>query len=249
MINKPIIAKLAIATMLIILSFSSLFASIRHFDARNIELAGLVVNAQTLSPVESAKIYDEENNELGTTDKNGYYKITISYAKSGELDFKLRIIKQGFKTFFQHEHWGNLPDDTRHIMYFGMQASNSKAETFATFANSLNNNDLSYDNVSGNFGKVREQRAFNSKLENAKAGNENVFIQVDGKFYIVDSNGWIQVNSAIDLVSLNNELVLKADQLNAAIKRKDIKWMTPLDSKEAKFAIYTKGTRKSAKQK
>lgn len=249
MINKLITSKLATVIILLIFSFSTSFASVRHFDARNIQLAGLVVNAQTLAPVESAKIYDEENNELGTTDKNGYYKITISYTKSGELDFKLKIIKQGFKTFLQHEHWGNLSDNTSHIMYFGLTTANSNAETFATFANSSNNNDLSYDNVSANFSKVREQSEFNSKLKNAKAGNENVFIQVDGKFYIVDSSGWIQVNSASDLVSVNNEQVLKADHLNAAIKRKDIKWMTPLDSKEAKFAIYTKGAHKSTKQK
>lgn len=240
MMNKPIAAKLVTAILLVILSASFSFASIGNIDTRNIYLAGLVVNAQTLSPIEYAKIYDTDNNLLGTTDKYGYYNITFKYNKSGEIYFKLKIVKQGFKAFVQNEHWGNLTDGTKHIMYFGLRASNSDAETFATFANSSNNNDLGYDNVSANVHKVKEQKEFNDKLANAKAGNQNTLIRVNNKFYIVDNSGWIQLNSDKDLISIDGLQVLAADHLNATIKRKDIKGMTPVDDKEAKFAIYTK---------
>lgn len=238
--NKLITAKLTAVILLVILSLSVSYASIRNADARNIGLAGLVVNAQTLSPIESAKIYDTENNLLGTTNKNGYYNITIKYNKSGEIYFKLKIVKEGFKAFVQNEHWGNLTDGTKHIMYFGLRAFNSDAETFATFANSSNNSDLGYDNVFANFHKVKEQKEFNDKLANAKAGNQNVLITIDGKFYMVDSSGWIQIDSDKDLISIDGKQVLAADKLNATIKRKDIKGMTPIEGKGAKFAVYTK---------
>jgi hypothetical protein len=56
----------------------------------------------------------------------------------------------------------------------------------------------------------------------------------------VDSNGWIALNSDKDLVSIDNKQVVSADKLNSIVKRKNIKGMTPVDSKDAKFLIRTK---------
>ena len=69
--KKPNIIRAALLAAFLVSLVSFSFASGR-FPTRVISLAGLVVNAQTLSPVESAQIFDAEGHKLGTTDKNGY---------------------------------------------------------------------------------------------------------------------------------------------------------------------------------
>jgi hypothetical protein len=235
MMNKSSTKK-SILIIALIFAFSSAFSS-----KRTINLAGLIFNAQTLAPIEAANIYDYDGKLLGATDKNGYYQIKISYTRSGELDFKLKVVKEGFHDILQHEHWGNLSNGSKNIMYFGLRDTRSKGESLSSLIDPrMNNNDLSYENVLKGFDKVKSQKSFNDKLANAKAGNENVLIQIDGEFYIVDSTGWIKLNSDKDLVSIDDTKVISADKLNSTIKRKDVTWMTPVDSKEAKFAIHTK---------
>lgn len=237
--NKPFAIKSAFVIAFISL-FSLQFVSARVTSDRSIELAGLVINAQNLSPIDAVQIYDADNNLLGSTDKNGYYHIHFSYTKTGEIYFKLKIVKDGFQNFTQSEHWGNL-NNPKNIMYFGLRASQATATSFASFADNRSSvSDLGYNSVLNYFSKVKEEKEFNDQLTQAKAGNEKVLVQISGKFYIIDSNGWIQINSDKDAILINDKQVLIADQLNATIKRKDVKWMTPIDSKQARFAIHTR---------
>jgi hypothetical protein len=233
--KKPNIIRAALLAAFLVSLVSFSFASPR-LPERVISLAGLVVNAQTLSPIESAQIFDAEGHKLGTTDKNGYYKIRFNADKPGEIHFELKIEKQGFQSFTQNEHWGDL-GDTQTIMYFGLKASNAKSKSFSSFGD---NHDLSYANVLAHFDKVRHEREFDGKLEAAKTGNQHVLVQIDGKCYIVDNSGWIQLNSDKDLVSIDNKKVVSADKLNDLVKRKDVSGMTPVESKEAKFLIHTR---------
>src|ERR1700758_4791763 len=77
LLNKPIAAKSGLLTALLISLVSFSFAS-KPIPGRVISLAGLVINAQTLLPIESAKILDNEGHTLGTTNKDGYYKIRFT---------------------------------------------------------------------------------------------------------------------------------------------------------------------------
>ena len=230
-----------IISLVMFLSVFSAIAS-KKPNPRIINIAGLVVNAQTLSPIQSAKIYDSAAHLLGETDKKGYFNVAMKYIKTGAINFKLKIEKQGYHAFLQHENWGDLATNTKNIMYFGLEENtNASSKAFSSLANaSLNGSDLSYQNVVGNFSKVREQREFEGKLETAKAGNQNVLVSINKDFYIVDKNGWIKINSGDDLISVNKKQLVKADQLTAIVKRKDVKGMTPLDAKEVKFEIYTR---------
>lgn len=242
--SKHIVIKPVLIAVLMTVLSSFSFASKIALPIRVINFAGLVFDAGTLSPVDAAKIYDGDGNLLGSTDKRGYYNVTINYAKSGEMYFKVKIEKQGFQNLEHSEHWGNL-GDTKTIMYFGLKASHSDAKPFSSFGgNTPIKDDLGYENVLHHFDKVKLEKEFNDKLATSKAGNENVLIKIDDQFYIVDRTGWIKINSEKDPISIDGERVLTADKLNSTIKRKDVKGMTPLDSKEAKFAIYTKTTHK-----
>jgi hypothetical protein len=242
--SKHIVIKPALVILLITALTSFSFASKKTPATRAINLAGLIFDAGTMAPVGAAKIYDGDGNLLGVTDSKGYYNVTINYVKSGEMYFKVKIEKQDFQSFEHNEHWGNL-GDTKTIMYFGLKESHSNAKPFSSFAgNTPIRDDLSYENVLHHFEKVKLEKQFNDKLAGSKAGNENVLIKIDDQLYIVDSTGWIKIDSEKDLISIDGERVLTADKLNSTIKRKDVKGMTPLDSKEAKFAIYTKRTHK-----
>ena len=244
---KHILTKTTLAVSMLVFLFSNSFAAKKAVDSRRIQLAGLIVDAQSLAPIADAKIYDAQNNLLGGTGKNGYYHISIDDSKSGDIYFGIKIVKQGYQNFVQNEHWGNL-DNPQNIMYFGLKPTHSASKPFASFASSRSiNNNLSYNNVLSNFEKVKKEKDFNDKLDKAKAGNDNVLISIDDQLYIVDNTGWIRINSAKDFISINNAQVLTADQLNSSIRRKDIKGMTPVDFKEAKFAIYTKNIRKDGK--
>jgi hypothetical protein len=220
---------------------SAAHASNKEENMREINFAGLVVDAGTLLPIESAAVFDSKNNLLGLTDKNGYYKIVIKYKKAGPIKFNLRINKKGYEDFSQRENWGDLPGNTKTIMYFGLSKSSHGTESFSKTASApKTGNYLTFNNVLSCFGEIKSAKTFNDKLVAAKAGNEHVFLQIDEKYFIANESGWIQISSDKEMISINDDQLFAADELNSHIKRKEIKWMTPLSSQKAKFAVYTK---------
>jgi len=218
------------------IAFSS-FAEKRNLDSRYINIAGLVVNAETLLPVADAKIYDINNTLLGSTDKNGYFDIKIDFLKSGDITFKLKITSVGYQTFTEYDHWGDLKTGAKKVMYFGLKHSKSKADSFSSFGGGGN---LAYEDVLKGFTKVNAEKEFNDKLSAAKSGNENTLVKIDDQYYIVDTGGWIKLNSDKDSIYLNNKDLVIADKLNITIKRNKIKGMSPLNTKPVKFVIYTR---------
>lgn len=233
--NRSVVTKSILIIALVVFTLPRTFAS---GVQRTVSIAGLVFNVQTMAPVIAAKIHGTNGELLGATDKNGYYNISFNFMADGDLYFKLKIVKDGFADFTQKEHWGG--GDARNVMYFGLEAPHSGSRSFSSFAGNRGHvNDLSYANVLNHFDKVKKEKEFNDKLTHAKTGNEDVLVNIDGKFFIVDNSGWIQLNSDKDPVAVDGR-VMPADQLNAAIKRKSVKWMSPVDSKGAKFAIRTR---------
>jgi len=219
----------------LILSFS--FAEKRNLDIRKIGIAGLVVNAQTLLPVENAEIHDINNKLIGTTDPKGYFNITIDYLESGEVIFKLKIISKGYQTFTEYDHWGDMKTNTKKVMYFGLKPSKSNADPFSLFGST---DETAYKNVLNGFDEVKAEKKFNDELTAAKKGNENTLVKIDGRFYIVDNGGWIMLNTDKDSIYLNDKELIMADKLNTTIKRNKIRGMSPIGTKSTKFVIYTK---------
>lgn len=208
--------------------------------ARSLHIAGLVVNAGTLEPVGSAMIYDAGNHLLGTTDANGYYNVSLQVAQEGEIYFSLRIRKPGYYEFGQNEHWGNLPDGAKALFYFGIKKKGDKGDSFSKLINRSPDSNLDYASVKDSFSEVKTGYYFNNKLEQAKAGNQDVLLRIDGAYYIADDSGWIKLNSDHDLILLNKKQVIAADKLNGLVKRRKVKMMTPITSSSAQFAIDTR---------
>ena len=204
-------------------------------------LAGLVVDADNLSPIPFANLYDSDNNLVGQTDDNGYYNVRVKSVTAEHIRFHLKVAKKGFQSFIQKENWADLPTIGA-IFHFGLHGyeTDKTAKPFSMLITETGS-DLSYPNVLLTFTEVKAQQAFKRKLELAKTGNEHVFVEIDGERYIVNDTGWIQIGAADDLVIVDEGLILPASELNSLVKRKDIKSMTPVDgSGGAKFAVYTK---------
>lgn len=209
--------------------------------SRNIHLAGLVVDASTLEPVKSANIYSSDMKLLGSTNNDGYYNINLEVNSNGQIEFKLRIEKDKYKMFIDKERWGNLKGYIKFILYLGVSKLNSGVSPFSTFANeSIQGGNLSYESVVKGLESIKTKKEFDDQLSELKKGNENSLFKISNHLYIVSNTGWIKIESDKDPISLNNKKVILANQLNSSIKRADIKEMTPVDSKNARFLIYTK---------
>ncbi|ANI88723.1 hypothetical protein A9P82_05155 [Arachidicoccus ginsenosidimutans] len=218
--------------------------------SRQINLAGLVVDAETKTGIAFAKIYDNKNHFLGESDKNGYFKISIDYNKEGEIQFALNLSASGYKKFRDKEHWGDLRNP-KTCIYFGLQKIGSHAEAFSQLGN---NDDLNYETVSTEFSNLKKeidaQDLLKEKIAKAQKGNENVLINIGNDLYLTDNSGWIKINSLNDVIAVNENQYVTADQINSVIKRKDIKFMSPLDKGlKAQYEIDTKKIKDNGKHK
>ena len=205
---------------------------------RNINIAGIVIDAKTLEPIKEAKIYDANDKVLTTTNKDGYFKTNIEYFKAGEIEFTFGIEKEGYFYFEQKEHWGDLGNKMNASYYIGLQHKHLEAEAFSKLISISGN--ISYKSIKKNFTTIKKRADFNNKVAIAKKGNDKVFFEIDTNFYLINDTGWIKIYAKDNLISINGEKNVPANKINALIKRKDIIKMTPTDSQKASFVIFTK---------
>ena len=218
------------------------FSSIENIQTnRSIEIAGLILDTESLLPIEKVEIYDHKNNLISKTDERGYFKIKIDEYGLGEIHFGLALKKKGYVPQIQKEHWGNLTGEVKSTFYFGLQKKGSELPQFSELI--TNGHNLSYKGVLKHFPSIKDKVVFNKKLHAAKKGNQLVVITIDNTNYLVNDFGWIKLNSTKDLISINNNKPVPASDLNNVIKRKQITGMTPLKNTNAKYAVYTEGYR------
>ncbi len=163
----------------------------------------------------------------------------MDYAKTkGAIYFGFNVGKKDYVTAHQEENWGVQP--SKILYYLGINKQNSTSDSFSKHL--INPSDLSFNSVKATFAAIEEsiknKRVFDKKIGIAKRGNEDVFIAIDGNFYIVNATGLIQLNSKNDVVSIDGKRSVLASTLNSVVKRKQIKGMTPL-SGNIPFEIYT----------
>lgn len=225
---------ISIATYLSFVA-SMVGAQVKSQEMEKINIGGLIVDSETLKPIKDAKIYDENDQHLTVTNSDGYFTIKLNYLKREEINFKLKIEKEDYSTLVQREHWGDNLDNPIAVYYIGLQHNQSKRSSFSEMLTNIS--ETSFSTVKQNFESVKKEILLEEKIENAKKGNEKVFIEIDDSFYIVNNSGWIRLNTKQDNISINGEKVVPAFQINFLIKRKDVKGMTPIVSDAASFRI------------
>lgn len=204
---------------------------------RSVELAGIIVDSETLLPLENATILESDGEILTKTDSRGYYHIEFEISNPGEIYFDFAVTKEGYNPISQKEHWGNLQGNIGSAMYFALQQKRSKAKQLTSMI--ANPKNLEYETILTSYDKVEEKFKFQKKLEVAKKGNQDVLISLDGAYYLVNDS-WIRLKSKNDLVIIDDKTILPAFKLNKTVKRNQITGMTPLKAgMQADFAIYT----------
>ncbi len=213
------------------------FESTDGISSRAIQLAGLILDSETLLPLENAIITDSEGSTLAKTDNKGYYNIEFQVSSSGEIFFDFNVVKEGYISTTQIQHWGNLQGKISSAIYIGLRQDESSASQLSSLVPNLKN--LDYETIRTNYPEVKKDFVLAKKIEASKKGNQNVFMQIDKDFYLL-SDSWIRLNSKNDLVLVDDETIVPANTLNNIIKRNQIMGMTPFGpGNKANYAIYT----------
>jgi hypothetical protein len=224
---------------LTILLFISFLPSTSYCNTRKINISGIVIDSESLKPLENANLFDAKENLIGVSDSKGYYRGIIETNEIGEITFKIKVKKAGYNSFIQNEHWGNLSGELNATYYFGLK-SNSLNTTFPFSELSTNISNNNYESVKSGLDVVLEKLNFEKKIENLKKGNNHIFFNLDGKFYVVSNTGWIEINSENDLISLNGKKDILAKEINGLIKRNKIKNMSTTAKANYSVEIFTK---------
>ena len=206
--------------------------------AKIVEIAGLVVDAGNLNALENAKLYDEKGLLIATTDSKGYFTGKVNYSGKGAVRFKIKVERKGYKSFIQTENWGNIGNHIRSTYYFGITQKSSRiANAFSEMTSTKN---ASFDSVLSGFSAIKEKLDFKNKLEAAKNNNQKVFFEIGSEYYLINNGGWLRISSPEELISIDKNRIVKASEINSLIKKKQIKGMSPSESKEYSYEIYTK---------
>jgi hypothetical protein len=232
--------KITNALKALIASFGvSIIVAVPTFAKRSIYLTGIVMDANNLKPLNSAKIFDENNHFLGTTNENGFFDLIVSTQDKGEIHFELKIKKDGYETFSQKEHWGDLSENMHASYYFGIKnKALPSGKSFGELV--MTEKGQNYTEVLKAFESVNDKLNFEKRIELAKANNQKVWFEIATKYYIISNTGWIEIPSEDTKVLINNEKSILAKDLNSEIKRNSIKHMTTLSNSENKVGLFTK---------
>lgn len=211
----------------------------KQSNMRIINIAGLVIDSESLSPIEGANVYNNDSKELLTkTNQDGYFKSKLNVNKEGEIEFSLKIEGQTYDSLIQNERWGNLPGNHRTIYYFGLKQQKTSNQSFSELGTWVKEN--SYESILIGLGNIKEKKSFNKKMQQILEGNQDVFFEVEGGYYIVNDGAWIKLNTKDDLISIDGGKGVLGNKLNSLIKRKNIIGMSPIESKNSDYIIYTK---------
>lgn len=224
----------------VILISKSYANPLQNKTMRTINLTGLIVDSESLIPIDNANIYDEKGVLIATTNSKGYFKGDLNYPSQGEIHFKIKIAKDGYQSYIQKENWANLTSNINAVYYFGIKRQNTDSNSHKAFSELNFYDDTSYENVYNNFHKVEEKNNFNRKIEIAKIGNENVFFKIGDSVYLISNTGWLKLKSNNDLISINGNKMIVASKINTILKRKDVFRMTPVEHKKYSYEISTK---------
>ena len=205
-------------------------------DTRTINMAGLVVDCRTLSPLVGAHIYDADGKLLGKTDHSGYYHIQLIHKSAGAISFKLKIKKDGYKAFLQSERWGDLRGKIKNVVFYALQKENSKHKAFSLL--SMENNDLSFEQVVQSFDSLKINRLKEDKIQSSKHGNDFAVVKVGSQLFLTSNSGWIELKSDKDLIAINHTKVVTVSDLNKRVKRSEIVKMSPVEPGQYKYDFY-----------
>lgn len=209
-----------------------------HAD-RTVKIAGLILDSETLKPLEGAVILDLKGKRIAKTDAQGFFKTEFSELSPRELMFGFTVQKDDYKSITNKEHWGDLSGEVKSLFYFGLKKEGTYALELSEARLAGRTSKLSYEEVLDGFEPVKEFYELEKTLEALKKGNERILFEIGEALYLVNDTGAIEIDSRNDLVLINDERIVPAWKIDDLTDRSEITGMTPLANKEATFSVYT----------
>ncbi|MDR2231001.1 MAG: hypothetical protein LBE39_16140 [Flavobacteriaceae bacterium] len=210
-----------------------IYAAERTVQYRDMELAGIVVDSQSLSPLGKVTILDNNNKKIGETDANGYFKVKFAVNKTGEVVFKIKLEKSGYQSFTQNDHWGDLANPSGSFC-FGMKKNNTEDEAFSKIIG----RNLTYTYAKSSVEQIKENRKADDIINSAKKGNDNLILTINGEKYLVTNFNYFKLGSK-DKYIMVNDAIQPIEGLNNMLKRSNIKNLSRLGGKDAQFDLTT----------
>lgn len=223
-------------TLLILTNCSLSMAN--NTEPKTRKIVGLVVDSETLLPLANVKITNENKKTLATTNDKGYYEVTVHSTSKEGFKFSLNLKKEEYSTFRQNDNWGE-DNEKSPVMYFALQKrKSSKGGSFSELY--LHKGEVTTAVVENYFNdKVKAGSILNNKIAKLRANNNQVFFELDGGYYLVNNYAWIKLNSKDDKVSINQDKVVNASEVNNYVRHNNVQNMSSIDSPQASFSIKT----------
>lgn len=227
--------KIILGIYILLIGFGS-WAFSTQTMTRIINVTGLIVDSETLLPVNEVEVYDDNNKLLGVTNSMGFFSVELNIEKEGEIKFNLFTKKSGYDNFIQKEHWGDLQENLNATYYFGLKKKNADFKAFSKLV--LDRKYKSYDEIKDGFSAIKEKLDFDKKIDNAKKNNDTFFFIIDNNYYLINEFGWIKINSENDKIIVNGDKIFLAKEINLYVKRSSVKGMSPVQLGKASFEVF-----------
>ena len=88
--------------------------------------------------------------------------------------------------------------------------------------------------------RLRKKQISVKKIETAKKDNQQIFFKIGPEYYLINNGGWLKLASPEELISIDGKQTVKTSEINSFIKRKQITGMSPSESKEYSYEVYTR---------
>lgn len=174
MMNKMKSAKLHLTKFLFVLPLLSVllvaFREYKKEESKTVSVAGLVVDASSMQPLDHATIYCREKNITAVTDERGYYLMELPY-ENKPLQFTLQVSRKGYSGLYQTENWGNFYEDHIRSLYgntielFGLTKTAMGNRGFSTLAGNVpDKKGLNYDYIVTRLDQLKKDMKYNSVI-------------------------------------------------------------------------------------
>ena len=201
-------------------------------------MAGLVLDAQTLQPVQGAVV--TAGAVAVKTDGKGYYKIELPYT-SLPLNMQYTIQEPAHR-----ESTGSFSISSKNgevagiVLLFGIDNKEGGQHAFNSLYSPQNATSFEYASIATLYEKVKKDRLQGNTLHAAMQGNEKIYLEVNGYSYVTAATGGsATVYEPASIVVVNGKQ-MTGDEINARYKRSEVTEVSA-DSRDSVVKKYGRG--------
>lgn len=203
---------------------------------------GYVLDAKTLKGIAGVSITEEGTAISTVSDKKGFYvlnlpdttrNIEVAYVAAGKEKL---ISRSGYGDTYQYDK--THPRSNGRVIFAGMKNADEKIvipfiHAMAYSKEALAKGAPTKELIQPELDMFMRSKKEGDLLEIAKTGNEKVYFELNGRSYLVTSNGSASLTPVTDVVFVNGEQK-SCKEINNLYKRSDVRSISSLTKKQVK---------------